>query len=318
MKKLDNDFVSPLTRRTAATVSTQPASVLTQIKMLYDTLSKSQKRVADLILRHGIDASYLSSAEIATLADVDRSTVVRTAQALGYEGFADLQGALRIQLVEQTRMTDRMLSATQHLAEDLKQQAAEHGSPSLLSRVVRFEFDHVGGLLTKIPDEQLETAAELIDKARKVYILGTHYTEPIAVMMATLVGFVRTDYVLMDNNVINLTKQLDDMSADDVLFTFAFHPLVRQTLRCMTFAKSVGVQIILMTDTSVSSAAVLADHVLVTPYHLWSLGYSLAPFALLNAIFGALTLRHGVEMQERIKRLGKIDQFLDIFEPEQE
>jgi DNA-binding MurR/RpiR family transcriptional regulator len=301
------------------TSNTPPTDhALTQIKTLYDTLSKRQKKVADFIMRQGIDAIYFSASQIAALTGVDRSTVTRTAQTLGYSGFPELQNALRGHLISQTRMTDRMVVSAQHLAETLAQQAKEQGSASILGQMVRYEFAHVGEHLLKIPDSEIEDVAESIAKARKVYILGLQYTAPLALMMATLVGFVRSGYVLMDSNVINLTKQLEELTADDVMFAFVFNPYAQQTLRCLSYARSVGAQTILLTDSSVSSSAILADKIMVAPYHLWSTGYGLAPFALMNAIFAALILRGGDAVQERVKRLGKIDEFLEVFEPEPE
>jgi DNA-binding MurR/RpiR family transcriptional regulator len=301
------------------TSNTQSADhALTQIKSRYDTLSKRQKKVADFIIRQGIDAIYFSASQIATLTGVDRSTVTRTAQTLGYSGFPELQSALHGHMISQTRMTDRMVVSAQHLAETLAQQAEEQGSASILAQMVRHEFTHVSEMLLKIPDAEIEEAAEMIEKARKVYILGHQYAAPLATMMATLVGFVRTGYVLMDSNAIHLSKQLEDLKADDVIFAFTFNPIAQQTLRCLRYAKSVGAKTIILTDSSVSSAVVLADKVMVSPYHLWSTGYGLAPFALMNAIYAALTVRGGDAVRERIERLGKIDEFLEVFEPNPE
>jgi DNA-binding MurR/RpiR family transcriptional regulator len=301
------------------TSNSQPTDhALTQIKSHYDTLSKRQKKVADFIIRQGIDAVYYSASQIATLTGVDRSTVTRLAQTLGYSGFPELQSALRGHLISQTRMTDRLVVSAQHLAQTLAQQAEEEGASSILAQIVRYEFEHVGELLLKIPDSEIQSAADMIEKARKVYILGLQYTAPLAMMMATLVGFARKDYVVLDSNAIHLSKQLEDLTAEDVVFGFAFNPVAHLVIRCLRYAKSVGTPIILLSDSSVSTAALLGDKVMVAPYHLWSTGYALAPFALMNAIFGTLILRGGDEAQERVNRLGKIDEFLDVFEPNPE
>ena len=82
--------------------------VMTQIRIQYDSMSKSQQRVAAFLLTHGIDVVYLSAARIAELVDVNRSTVVRTAQSLGYEGFPDLQSDLQRQLLGRLTSQQRM------------------------------------------------------------------------------------------------------------------------------------------------------------------------------------------------------------------
>jgi len=299
-------------------IDTPPTGAFARIRKLNHTLSKGQKKVTDLILRYGVDATYLSSTQIAALAGVDRSTVVRTAQALGYSGFSEFQADLRNQVILHTPMSDRIHSSSRQLAEDLNRQMQVHGSRSILAQVVRSQFENLGDLLGQISDSQLETAAEMIDQAEEVYILADLNSVSAALMLERLIGLIRDNIVLMSSNAINLARQLNELTAEDVLFVFSFNPTALQTLHCMSYARSVGVPMILLTDTPISSAVIHADLVLVAPYRPWSIGYSLAPMAVLNALFGALTLRRGAELQARLERLGKLDQLLGAFESGEE
>jgi DNA-binding MurR/RpiR family transcriptional regulator len=72
-------------------------NVMKRVREHYDDLGKSQQKVAEFFITSE-EALYLSAARIAEILDVSHSTVVRTAQGIGFEGFPDLQAALQEQV----------------------------------------------------------------------------------------------------------------------------------------------------------------------------------------------------------------------------
>src|SRR4051794_16835070 len=65
------------------------------IKDRFDEFSRSQKDVARYIVDHLEEAAFQTAEELARRADTSSSTVVRFSQALGFEGFPELQEAAR-------------------------------------------------------------------------------------------------------------------------------------------------------------------------------------------------------------------------------
>ena len=68
--------------------------IIRWIRQQHDSLSPSQRQVAQFLLVGGIDVVHFTITEIAEAVGVNSSTVVRTAQALGFEGFPQLQSVL--------------------------------------------------------------------------------------------------------------------------------------------------------------------------------------------------------------------------------
>ncbi len=66
-----------------------------EIKQRFDEFSRSQKDVGQYIVDHLDEASFHTAEELARRANTSSSTVVRFAQALGFEGFPELQAAAR-------------------------------------------------------------------------------------------------------------------------------------------------------------------------------------------------------------------------------
>ncbi len=91
-------------RRTTSTSTVQAAarrpagehqSLSTYIQTRFDECSRSQKDVAQYIVDHLDEAAFQTAEELARRANTSSSTVVRFSQALGFEGFPELQAAAR-------------------------------------------------------------------------------------------------------------------------------------------------------------------------------------------------------------------------------
>ena len=75
--------------------STEPQTLSGYIQSRFDECSRSQKDVAQYIIDHLDEAAFQTAEELARRANTSSSTVVRFSQALGFEGFPELQRAAR-------------------------------------------------------------------------------------------------------------------------------------------------------------------------------------------------------------------------------
>src|SRR5579864_6851610 len=84
---------------TAPTVSPEQAqghqALSAYIRARFEDFSRSQKDVAQYIVDHLDEAAFQTAEELARRANTSSSTVVRFSQALGFEGFPELQQAAR-------------------------------------------------------------------------------------------------------------------------------------------------------------------------------------------------------------------------------
>src|SRR5215210_8758965 len=65
------------------------------IQARFDEFSRSQKDVAQYIVDHLDEVAFQTAEELARRASTSSSTVVRFSQALGFEGFPELQAQAR-------------------------------------------------------------------------------------------------------------------------------------------------------------------------------------------------------------------------------
>ena len=86
----------------AATTTTRPPheasghqTLSAYIQARFDEFSRSQKDVAQYIVDHLDEVAFQTAEELARRANTSSSTVVRFSQALGFEGFPELQTSAR-------------------------------------------------------------------------------------------------------------------------------------------------------------------------------------------------------------------------------
>ena len=86
---------TPTSDRPPANGTSEHQSLSKYIRARFDECSRSQKDVAQYIVDHLDEAAFQTAEELARRANTSSSTVVRFSQALGFEGFPELQAAAR-------------------------------------------------------------------------------------------------------------------------------------------------------------------------------------------------------------------------------
>lgn len=291
------------------------SDVETRMRTAYGSLSKSQQQVTEFLLTHGIDVVYLSAARIAKLVQVNRSTVVRTAQALGYAGFPDMQAALQAHFLSRLSSIERFQYGSRQLIEEMHE-PREDGD-SVLHRVIRTEIEHIETLLQSITTENFEQIVDMLATARRIYVVGLRASTPLAMHLAIPLRLIRPNCTIISyNSADGLVDQLEALGEGDVLFAITYSRYARDTINVMDYARTVGAKIVVLTDNPISPAATRADRVFVVPFRVWLYSNAAAPYVLLNAIFSALFLRFGDRVPERLEKLEQIYNQLETFTDE--
>src|SRR5689334_1272434 len=178
----------------AATTTTRPPheasghqTLSAYIQARFDEFSRSQKDVAQYIVDHLDEVAFQTAEELARRANTSSSTVVRFSQALGFEGFPELQSSAR----EEYR---RRVAAGAFTGGE----PGANGREPLFS-LDRNEFetaiaaDHVNVEETarKASRSEIESAIDAIVAADRVVIAGTD-------QMAFFASYLRHLLMLLD------------------------------------------------------------------------------------------------------------------------
>jgi DNA-binding MurR/RpiR family transcriptional regulator len=238
------------TTKSPATAPTPGHQTLsTYIQARFDDFSRSQKDVAQYIVDHLDEVAFQTAEELARRANTSSSTVVRFSQALGFEGYPELQHSAR----EEYRRRHAI---------------APNGDPAVapLFSLDQTEYetalaaDHLNVEETarKLRRVDVDAAIELIATTPKLLVVGTD-------QMAFFASYLRHLLMLLDlraetvaspsQESLGRLSRIDDQTLVIALSAGRSHPLVT---RAMKLARHRRAKIIAITDATLSDVAKLA------------------------------------------------------------
>jgi DNA-binding MurR/RpiR family transcriptional regulator len=286
------------------------------IRTSFDTLSEGQRKVAEFALTHTAEAVCLPAARIAPLVSVSHSTVVRTAQALGFKGFPPFQAALQEWFMGQFNSVDRLQFGTRRFAKD--KAGVGRAADSVFRQVMLADAAHIQNVAQQIPSQQFDRAVEMLNRADHVYILGLRASASLALNFGLAVRYIRPGCLILQQGFGDLPDQLLGISKGDLLVAMSYGRYARDTLRCMDYSQRTGAQVLAITDTPLSPAAKRADLALVLPVGLWFYVMSAAAHSFIGALVVALALRRKRGARQRAEQLEQAFQRFQIFERAEE
>lgn len=222
------------------------------IQARFDEFSRSQKDVAQYIVDHLDEAAFQTAEELARRANTSSSTVVRFSQALGFEGFPELQGAAR----EEYRRAHVAPAAI-----------GPSGPAAPLFSLDQSEFetalaaDHVNVEETarKSSRSDVEAAIDLIAGAPRVLVAGTDQMAFFASYMRHLLALLDLRAEIVASPSQEALSRLARIDEDTLVIGLSAgrpHPLV---VRAMKLARHRKARTIAITDATLSEVAKLAQ-----------------------------------------------------------
>ncbi|HLH65379.1 MAG TPA: MurR/RpiR family transcriptional regulator [Solirubrobacteraceae bacterium] len=220
------------------------------IRTRFDEFSRSQKDVAQYIVDHLDEAAFQTAEELARRANTSSSTVVRFSQALGFEGFPELQQAARDEYrrrvgggIAQSLVAAAPLFSLDH-TEFERALAADHVNVEETAR--------------RLSRSEVEQAVDAIVSAERVLIAGTD-------QMAFFASYLRHLLMLLDlraelvaspsQEALGRVSRIDSKTLVIGLSAGRPHPLVTRTMKLALHRRAPTLAI---TDATLSEVAQLA------------------------------------------------------------
>ena len=254
----------------------------------YDSMSKGYQSIALYLTQNPNDVAVRSVNAIAERCGVHASNFVRFAQALGYTGFKDLQGLFQKRLSTAAPGFEARVKA---LEGELGSRDGESGDGFLRNLVAR-DVASLQALLTDISSDDLARAAELLDKADAIYLIGQLRSAPVVDLLRYVLTMLGKRCVLLDPSGGLATHMARTIGAGDVLVAVSFRFYATEVVNVVESVASKGNKIIAISDSTLSPLAKSADVLFAVPEHEYSFSRSLAaPMCLAQALTVALAAR---------------------------
>ncbi len=277
------------------------AAINARIFESLDALTKSERRLAEVVLESVDNLPSFTASELAARANVSNATAARFFQRLGYRNFADFRRHTKrgrdwgSPLYELTGINERRLALGDfglHVAQDLQN----------LTRTAE-----------TLKPEAIAEAVSIIAQARTLWVAGFRNSYALATYARGLLVHLKPDVRLLPVAGMTMAEDLVSLGSEDVLLAIGFRRRPASLREMMSVAQERGARSVLIADSTATRTARLAAVTL----RCHNRGHSLfdsyaAPISLINYLCAAVGLSLG---DSSIGRLAEIEALHERLDP---
>jgi DNA-binding MurR/RpiR family transcriptional regulator len=249
------------------------------------SLSKAERRVGRALLADYPSAGLASAARLAERAEVSPPTVLRFAQTLGYEGFTDLQVALRAELTARSNGPITRLSTSPTGAD------ADSGPLDRLLHQARAQNGRAEETLAQMPAPAVEAAVALLaDTSRPLHLHGGRFSHLLAMHLAAHLEQLRPGVRLLADPSGRDLGTMIELTRRDVVMLFDYHRYQRSAADLAARVHRAGATVLLVTDDLACPVAPEAEVVLTASSTVGTTYQSMAAGFLLTELLIPLVM----------------------------
>jgi DNA-binding MurR/RpiR family transcriptional regulator len=242
------------------------------------SLNRSRSRLLQNILDNAEDNHFLSSRALARRYAVDKATIVRSIQALGYKRYAEFAADLRTHFVSRITPYTLMKSAARE-----KRSIADHVAHSL-----EMEVNNLQALRSTLDAGNVIEMAKRLNRARRIVVVGVDFAAGLAYLLAY--GLVSLGYngEAPVGSAGNLHQKISLLGPKDLLIAISFGRCLQATVDAVLHARQNAVPTFGITDNDKTPIARFCDFFWIASIANPSFhGSYVAPLAAMDALFVA-------------------------------
>jgi DNA-binding MurR/RpiR family transcriptional regulator len=265
-----------------------------RISTAHGELSRKHKHLARFILDNKYFISFASASQAAEKTNTSAATVVRFAQSLGYEGFTEMQAAIRAEL-------PNYMSAAERIQERLESPAEPDNLPQ---KVFHTDIANIERTASNLLAADLDGALRAIVDASRICVIGSGISATSAMYLAHSLRIIGFDARFNINEGLSLAVDAAQFGPDTLVIALDMWRYVRSTTDTVALARKYGAHIIAITDSIVSPLAQMANFAFevaaVGAAHSLS---ATAVLSLINVIIASLSYLVPKQTMESLRRV---------------
>jgi len=255
-------------------------------------LTAAQKRVVNFIIQHYEEAIFLTVSRLARKASVSEATVIRLAQALGFDGYPGMQRMLRENLQNRLSTVTRIQETIKHA----------HHNGNILFKIMQEDIQNLTQTLHNIPQETFQRAVEDIRSARRVFVAGLRGAHAPAIILVMYLRFLKKEANLIVPGFGDVWNEILGLGSDDLVIGISLPRYTRLTVEVLAYAHDKGAKVGAISDSPLSPLAINADWVLPVSSRIDSFIESFtAAVSLVNALLTAVSVQEPAETLKALK-----------------
>ncbi|WP_319568033.1 MurR/RpiR family transcriptional regulator [Cohaesibacter marisflavi] len=279
----------------------KPKAIDVRISEIYDQLTSSERRLADVVIESQSNLASFTAGELADRARISKATAARFFKRLGYANYNEARVMNRqaedwgSPLYELTGIGTKRLSQGDfglHIAQDLQN----------LTRTAEM-----------LDTDALAQAISMLTNAKRIWSLGFRNSMALATYARALLINIKPDVRLIPSAGMSFGEELAGMNkAEDTFLIFGFRRRPAQLRDVMEAIHDAGAPSILITDMTAGRTSQLATLTLRCHCRGHTMFDSYAtPMSLINYICSGVSQSLGEESVERLTEIEALHSRLD-------
>jgi DNA-binding MurR/RpiR family transcriptional regulator len=262
-------------------------------------LTPAFRRIAQQMIENSAEFGFLSSMELAVLAEVSQPSVTRFAMALGFDGYHEMR---------------RFLRSPPAVDEITPDQDSNRYQAAVLA-----EAGHLRELAQSFADKQvIDQFGQALAASRPLAVLGLRAAEGLATHFAYFAAKVHPDVRLLAQGGTLVEDQIEQCFAAGgrtiLVFMMPLHP--RETLRALELAKQIGMKIALVTDAGFNNHDGIADLVIIARiFNRLVFDSHAASMAVVAVLLDSMCTAMNGDAQKRLVAVDKSSKRRKVFAP---
>jgi len=219
----------------------------------FPRLSPQLQRIARFALEKPHDLALGTVATVAKATDVQPSSMIRFANALGFSGFSQMQQVFQGHLVE------RSASYRERIAQLRRGGNSENKGAGVLHQFVGDSVAELTRLEDNVQAADMKAAVKLLAGGKPIHVLAQRRAFPVACYLAYALNQLELKVRLLDGVGGMLHEFARGVGAGDVLLVASFRNYSPDVIDTARACGQRGAKVIAITDSTLSPLKPLAD-----------------------------------------------------------
>jgi len=263
---------------------------IVNVKVLYDSLGKAEKKIADFLLKDPKAILPLSIVDFAEACGVGEATIVRFSKRLGFNGYQQLK--ISIAQEDDTPPVNKNISK-------------KDSAYDILTKVCHDINSSLEKTMVVIDAEAIFKFCEAVMKAREVYIFGLGNSAAVALDVSH--KFLRLGiraHAFTDNHMQAIAAA--HLGSGDLALAISHSGSSKDIIEAMEIAKNNGATTVAITNNGKAPIDKFCDLMLhtisdETNYRILGLSSRISQLAIIDAVYSYLVC-HLPRAKENIKK----------------
>lgn len=276
--------------------------IMTNIRESYDSLSRTQKQIADYVVNHPHEVCFVTLRVLAKSIGTSEATILSFCSKLESGNFLGLKHALRQYTSEWVSPTQKIKFSSEKLGSD----------ESSIEKIMFSERNCLEHTFDHLNTDSLRRFVQALEKADRIHVVGHGTSATVALYLQVRlqqIGYRAGGLNILDHRAV--VYEAANAGDNDLFVLIAFPRYAPQTVALAEYLLDAPTHSVCITDKAHSPVARCSEaSLLCNTDSILFYNSMTSPMALVNLVCSMLVLESRDKFEKHIDRLDSIEEFL--------